>query len=226
MAVNFSLINEIDELQDIFSKYGALALEKQGNLARIVGDAEPELDIEQGIVKFGDLTFPIQLIGYLNPNEFQWSWAWDNDEIGFPDELIVEAKEIKEFGQEYNISQFIEPMFSSGIDEAHILSMTVSSIFDNDAYCAVNYGNFIFFVTVKGDNISSINDTDEFVNVFNDFHRKFEVTHKIALESYAALKGYEYKEKKDFSLVKIGEDRVIVGFSERGNVNNIKPIKP
>ena len=55
MEGNFSLISKSDDLQDIFAKYGAFALEKQGNLAKIVGDVEPELDIEKGIVSFGDM---------------------------------------------------------------------------------------------------------------------------------------------------------------------------
>ena len=82
MEGNFSLISKSDDLQDIFAKYGAFALEKQGNLAKLVGDVEPELDIEKGIVSFGDMEFPIQLIGFLNPEmEFlsfpspQSNWA-------------------------------------------------------------------------------------------------------------------------------------------------------
>ena len=49
MEVNSLLIEENDDLQDLFSKYGALALEKQGILLGLVGSAEPELDIEKGI---------------------------------------------------------------------------------------------------------------------------------------------------------------------------------
>ncbi len=140
---NFSLIGERDNLQEIFTKYGAVALEKQGNLAKIVGDEEPELDIEKGIVSFSDKEFPVQLIGFLNPNTFEWSWAWDNEEIGFPEELLEEARAVKEFGEEYNIPQFTEAQVELGIGEAHIMAMTISSIFENDAYCAPIFGDFI-----------------------------------------------------------------------------------
>ena len=92
MEVNSLLIEENDDLQDLFSKYGALALEKQETLGALVGDAEPELDIEKGVVKFNDKEFSIQLIGFLDPDEDTWSWAWDNEDIGFPEDLIEEAK--------------------------------------------------------------------------------------------------------------------------------------
>lgn len=222
MEANFSLVGENDDLQDLFSKYGALALEKQENLSKLVGDNEPELEIEEGIVKFEDKKFPIQLLGFLDPDEYSWSWAWDNEEIGFPEELIREAKEVKEFGETNNIVQFKESMFAASFDEAHILAMTVSSLFGDDAYCAVNYGSFVFFVTIKSDEIPSSNDPEEFANIINDFHRRFEVNHLKALESYAVLKGYEFKDRDDFALVKIGDDKIIVGLTERRNIQSIK----
>ena len=198
MEVNSLLIEENDDLQDLFSKYGALALEKQEILSSIVGDAEPELDIEKGIVRFGDKEFPIQLIGFLDPDEDTWSWAWDNEDIGFPEGLIEEAKAIKEFGQEQNVPQFYENVFSANLAEAHILTMTVSSLFSNDAYCAVNY---------------------------NDFHRKFEVNHLKALRGYAEIKGYEYKYRDEFCVVKVGDDTIVVTLTERKNIYTIKIIR-
>ena len=226
MESNFSLVGENDDLQDLFSKYGALALEKQENLSKLVGDNEPELEIEEGIVKFEDKKFPIQLLGFLDPDEYSWSWAWDNEEIGFPEELIREAKEVKEFGETNNVVQFKESMFAASFDEAHILAMTVSSLFGDDAYCAVNYGSFVFFVTLKSDEIPLSNDPDEFANIINDFHRRFEVNHLKALESYAVLKGYEFKDRDDFALVKIGDDKIIVGLTERRNIQQKTAKRP
>lgn len=225
MEINSLLIEENDDLQDLFSKYGALALEKQEILSGLVQDAEGELDIEKGIVKFNDKEFPIQLIGFLDDDESTWSWAWDNEEIGFPEELIEEAKAVKEFGEKQNIPQFSENVFSASFAEAHILSMTVSSLFNNDAYCAVNYGSFIFFVTIESDELELSEDPDVFAKVINDFHRRFEVNHRKALQSYAELKGYEYKERDDFALVKAGEDRVVIGLTERKNIQSIKVIR-
>ena len=202
-----------------------MALEKQEILSSIVGNAEPELDIEKGIVRFGEKEFPIQLIGFLDPDEDTWSWAWDNEDIGFPEDLIEEAKAIKEFGQEQNVPQLFENVFRASLTEAHILNMTISSLFSNDAYCAVNYGSFVFFVTIESDEIELIDNPDVFANVINDFHRRFEVNHRIALKSYAELKGYEYKERDDFSLIKAGEDRIVVGLTERKNIQSIKVIR-
>jgi hypothetical protein len=40
-----------------------------------------------------------------------------------------------------------------------------------------------------------------------------------------ASKGYEYKERYDFSLIKAGEDRIVVGLTERKNIQSIKVIR-
>ena len=225
MELNSLLIEENDDLQDLFSKYGALALEKQEILSSIVGNAEPELDIEKGIVRFGEKEFPIQLIGFLDPDENTWSWAWDNDDIGFPEDLIEEAKAVKEFGEKQNIPQLVENVFNASLTEAHILNMTISSIFNNDAYCAVNYGSFVFFVTIESDEIEISDDIDVFANIINDFHRKFEVNHLKALRGYALNKGYEYKYRDEFCIVKVGDDTIVVTLTERKNIYTIKIIR-
>ena len=46
-----------------------------------------------------------------------------------------------------------------------------------------------------------------------------------ALKSYAELKGYEYKERDDFSLVKVGDDRIVFALTERKNIERIKVLK-
>ena len=52
-------IEKDDSFKMILSKYGALALDKQENLSELIGDAEGDLDIEKGIIAFGDIEFPV-----------------------------------------------------------------------------------------------------------------------------------------------------------------------
>ncbi len=225
MTNYFNLISEYDEFEDIFSKLGALALEKQGNLNKLVGEENPDLDIEKGIVSFGDYEFPIQIISGFNPEENLFFWTWDNEGIGFPEKIIEESKNIKIFGEEHNIPQYMTPMFNTDFKGANIIVMSICSLFNDDSYCAINYGDFIFFVTIQSDEIPSFEDADEFLNIYYDFFRNFEVDNITALEYYAKLKGYGYKYRDDFAVIKIGDDRVIVAFSDMGSVSSIKVLK-
>ena len=98
-------------------------------------------------------------------------------------------------------------------------------LFSNDAYCAVNYGGFVFFVTIESDEIEISDDIDLFANIINDFHRKFEVNHLKALRGYAEIKGYEYKYRDEFCIVKVGDDTIVVTLTERKNIYTIKIIR-
>ena len=84
-------IEQGDSFKIILSKYGALALDKQENLSELIGETVGDLDIENGIVTFGDIEFPAQVLGFYMQDANQWSWAWDNEDI-FGNELIEAAK--------------------------------------------------------------------------------------------------------------------------------------
>lgn len=222
-------ITEEDDLQTIFTNYGAYALDKQENLADLIGDKKGELDIENGILSFADnLKFPVQLLGYLSLDEKKFSWAWDNGEIGFPEPLITESKKVKELGEEYSISQFTTPMFDADLEECHFLAMTIISLFDDSAYYVAEVGNFAFFVTINSDNIPEDNSIDRFEFIYYNFQKNYNVNGKKAFEGYAILKGYPRNvyDEDDFQVAIIGEDKIMIGYSKRGNVNLIKTFKP
>lgn len=216
-------IKDSDSFQTIFTKYGAMALDKQENLGQIIGANVGKLHIDEGTISFGDdLTFPVQILGSLANDTNKWHWAWDNKDIGLPEDIIQESIKIKEFGEKQNITQFTTNIFDADLLEAHIISMTASGIFNDDAYYAVNFDEIIFFVTIKSNKIPKDETIERFVHVFNKFNKEFDVKSKLAFESYTKLRGYEYKERDEFSVAKIGQSRVIVGFTERGNVTHIQ----
>lgn len=214
-------IEDSDSFQTIFTKYGALALDKQESLSEVIGDDVGNLDIEKGTISFGDSEFPIQIIGILSKGTNKWYWAWDNEDIGFPQDSIKEASEIKKIGEEHDIAQFTTNVFDADLLEAHLIAMAVSGIMDDGAYYAVDQDEVVFFVSIT-DKIPRDNSIERFINVYNKFQKEFDVKPRLAFEGYSKLRGYKYKEKEEFSVAKMGESRVIVGFTDRGNVTHIQ----
>ena len=90
-------IEEGDSFKILLSKYGAIALDKQENLSELIGDEAGDLDIEKGTLTFGNIEFPVQILGFYMQDTQQWSWAWDNEDI-FGGDLIKSANEIKAIG--------------------------------------------------------------------------------------------------------------------------------
>ena len=210
-----------DSFKMVLSKYGALALDKQENLSELIGDVEGDLDIEKGIITFGEIEMPVQILGFFQEELNQWAWAWDNEDI-FGKALIKSANEIKAIGDEFDISEFKSPIVGADFNACHTLAMTASAIVDADAYYIVSEEGIDIIVSIFSDLIKENNSVEKFKDTFDTFQKNFKVYSKIALEAYTYFKGYVYKPHDNFSVVKIGESRIIIGFTERGNVNTIQ----
>ncbi len=215
-------IEKEDTFKMVLSKYGALALDKQGNLSDLIGETIGDLDIEKGIISFGDMELPIQILGFFSPDSKQWSWAWDNESIGFDDSLIQSARQMKAIGDEFDIPEFKLPVLNADINDCHALAMTTIAILDLDGYYAVSEEGLDIFVAIESDLVKENNSALKFRNIFHIFQRDFKIYPKIAFESYTKLKGHIFKPHEEFAVAKIGESRIIVGFSERGNVTHIQ----
>ena len=70
----------------------------------MIGGVGGELDIEKGIVSFGDIELPAQILGFFSKDSKQWCWAWDNEEI-FGKALIKSSVEMKAIGDEFDIKE-------------------------------------------------------------------------------------------------------------------------
>lgn len=212
-----------DNFKSILSKFGCLAFDRQENLSELIGDLEGELDLDTGILTFNeDIQFPVQILGFFTEDFNQWSWAWDNEDIGFDENFIESAKKIQEIGLEYNIKEFTTPVFETKFDDCHIWAMAACGILEMDAYYAVNMDNIDIFVAIKSDLIKRNDSVEKFRDTYYLFQKNFNVFPKLAFEGYTKLKGYIFKEKEEFCVAKIGEDRIIAGFTERGNLTHIQ----
>lgn len=213
-------IEQGDSFKIILSKYGALALDKQENLSELIGETVGDLDIEKGVLTFDDIEFPVQILGFYLQDARQWSWAWDNEDI-FGSDLIVSSNEIKAIGEEFDIKELSSPVLNADYNDCHTLAMVASGVLGMDAYYSVSKEGLEIFVLIKSDLIEEISFPKKFRDTFYTFQKNFNIYPRIAFEAYTKLKGYIYKPHDDFALAKIGEARVMAGFTERGNVTRL-----
>lgn len=213
-------IEQGDSFKVVLSKYGALALDKQENLSELIGEIIGDLDIEKGTITFDDISLPIQILGFYMQESKQWSWAWDNEDI-FGKDLIKSSNEIKTIGEKFNIDEFTSPILNADFNDCHTLAMASTCLMDMDAYYGVSEEGIDIFVLIKSELIKENNSVKKFRDTFYTFQKNFNIYPKIAFESYTKLKGYGFKPHDDFYLAKIGESRVMAGFTERGNVTRI-----
>lgn len=213
-------IEQDDTFKMVLSKYGALALDKQENLSSLIGETKGDLDIEKGTISFGDMEFPIQILGFYTEDLKQWAWAWDNEDI-FGSTIIQSARQIKAIGDEFDLVELKSPILQTDFDASHTLAMVATAVLNLDAYYAVSEDGLDIFVAIEAGNIEENNSVRKFRDTFYNFQKNYRIYPKIAFEAYTKLKGYGYKPHDDFALAKIGEGRVMAGFTERGNVTRI-----
>ena len=213
-------IEKGDSFKTVLSKYGAIALDKQENLSELIGETPGELDLEKGVISFGDIELPVQVLGFYTDELKQWAWAWDCEEI-FGNSLIQSARQIKAIGDEFELIELNSPLIQTDFDACHRLAMVAVGVLDLDAYYAVSEDGLDIFVAIESDLIKQNNSVVKFRDTFYTFQKNFKIYPKIAFEAYTKLKGYGYKPHEDFALAKIGESRVMAGFTQRGNVTRI-----
>ena len=215
------VIREGDSFKVVLSKYGALALDKQENLSELIGDVEGDLDLENGMLIFEDIKLPIQVLGFYREDLKQWSWAWDSEEI-FGADLIRAASEMKQAGIDAGIPEFSTPVLQADFNDCHTLAMATIGILDFDAYYAVNEEGLDIFVAIEKGNVPEVDSVEKFKDTFYTFQKNFNIYPKIAFDAYTKLKGHGIKHHDDFDIACLGESRIIVGFTERGNVKTIQ----
>lgn len=226
MISGIEILEDNDDFIDIFTKTGALAYEKQRILNELLEGDTGNLNIEEKVLEFKNYTFPIQILGTLSLNDNMWYWAWDNQDIGFSDDIIQDAKKIREIGDKYNLTEFNNKMLSNvDIDSIHTILMPTSTLIDADAYYGAQEGDLVIFVAIHSEELELIDDIDVFARIYNNFVRDYKVKAVKALEGYSKFKEYEFRDEIEFAVVKTKQQRIIVGFSEQGNLTNIQTMK-
>jgi hypothetical protein len=100
--------------------------------------------------------------------------------------------------------------------------MATVGILDFDAYYAVNEEGLDIFVAIEKGNVPEVDSVEKFKDTFYTFQKNFNIYPKIAFDAYTKLKGHGIKHHDDFDIACLGESRIIVGFTERGNVKTIQ----
>lgn len=221
------ILEDDDNFKTALSKFGCIAFDRQANLGDLIGEAEGDLDLENGILTFpNDISFDVQVLGYYSEDLSQWSWAWDNESVGFDEKLIEDACKIRDIAEKHKWDQFLVPVFKTDYNYCHTWAMIATTILGWDAYYSYEVDGLNIFLLIKSDLIKENNSPLKFRDTYIAFCKNFDVDHKLVFEAYTKLKGYSFKDGGEFHVAKIDEARIITGFTERGNLTHVQLLDP
>lgn len=145
------------------------------------------VDFETGQLVFGDKSYPVQFLGSESNSSNTWKWGWDNIN-GFNASLIELANEMRSLGEKWNLEPLCVADFE--LDDTfngHTLAIVVCGVSKNN-YCYYRgpHGGDAVLMAFSDVSNSVFNPVDvhKFVSVTMDCIQKFQVNHKIFIESF------------------------------------------
>lgn len=215
---------EMMNYDTLLEEYAGVAFEKQYNLAEIIGNNDWQIDMNTGMISFGENhSFPMQILGSYAFDSETWLWAWANEASNIPENLLIEANELKKLGEDRNIEFLTMPEYKMESTDVHSLGLIASGKFGSSAYYAGNYGSGILLVTLKSEDVDNIpyNEQARILTVFSEIIKIFAVNHKRALKNYLEAKGYAIQENGNkYEATK--EDKTInAEFDEKDRLVNL-----
>ncbi|HWS31583.1 MAG TPA: hypothetical protein VN408_02445 [Actinoplanes sp.] len=131
---------------DLFAQHVATGMARQLALADLLGDRGWQLDLNEGMVTFGeDLRFPVQLLGTESHSDGTWLWAWANSGSNLDPGLLQLAGWLREHGRLEGVRELTEPTLRLDRIDGHRLSLVASGLTGRSYYRGTYPGGAIFF---------------------------------------------------------------------------------
>ncbi|MFC4220372.1 DUF6882 domain-containing protein [Flagellimonas marina] len=185
--------SDFDNFQDLVEQNAGLSFEKQMIFGDVIGSSAWKLDMGKGNISFGNLEFPIQIIGSLAFDNNSWMWGWANTQSGIPENLLKQSNQLKQIGENKNIQELVDGHYNVEEGFEHKIGMLACGLFKAKSYYCANYGQGTLVVTIDDNNIPEI-DKNRLEKVMTNFPQLIcgiDLNHKNAFQNYLIDRDFE-----------------------------------
>jgi hypothetical protein len=100
--------------EEWFIKHGAASYDKQLYFRAMFGKAGWSLDLGTGVLALRrpheePQQLYVQVLGTQSDDSGTWLWSWANDALGLAEPLLAAAREMRAFGEQAGVREFVEP---------------------------------------------------------------------------------------------------------------------
>ena len=136
----------MSSFDDLFTHHVATGMARQLALADLLGARGWQLDLNAGMVTFGDdLRYPVQLLGTESHGDGTWLWAWANTGSNLDPSLLQLAGWLREHGRIEGVRELTEPSMRLDRVDGHRLALIASGLTGRPYYRGSYNGGAIFF---------------------------------------------------------------------------------
>jgi hypothetical protein len=216
----------METFKDLLARHLALSLAKQQALAEYLGDHRGRLRLERGVVDFGRCrVFPLQLLGTEVEKDNTWIWAWADPLGEFPEEILLDAERLREYGLRQDIPMLIEPRLPLADIAGHALALAASGVCGADAYYrAPSAGGAVYFLLHEAPlDLDFTGRPDLIVSCLRRAVQLFEVDHRAVTRAWMRNLSLEVEELPSRLLARQeGRPFLLVRFDEGGRISDIE----
>lgn len=198
LAINYSQYSRPE--QTLIEKFGAVAFDKQMDIAEAIGENSWSLDMKNGKISFGEkIEFSFKILGSFSRTSNVWNWAWANEEAENYDVSLNHAYEMKSLGEKQNVDFLRQGSFEATNIDLHLVGLTASGLLKTTGYYIADYGDGAMVFTIQNNEIpkNTGKESERIITVFNQLISDFDVNQKLALKYYLAEKDYEIVEGRN-----------------------------
>ncbi|SNR14834.1 DUF6882 domain-containing protein [Tenacibaculum jejuense] len=209
---------------DLLYENAGLSFEKQIIFNEITGDSSWNINLNEGKLYFGELSFPIQVIGSLSFNDYSWMWGWANAKSGIPENLLVKANELKSFGEKHQIEEFIDGHFYVEEGFEHKMGMIAVGLLNADAYFCANYGQGTMVIAINSETIPKIefDRLEKIPTTFPQLIGAIELDHKASFISYMESRKLDISAENNTIIASRNGKKIIASFDDLSRLKNLQ----
>lgn len=194
---HFQYLHKSDavDFQDLFEQNAGLSFEKQMIFADTIGSNGWQFDMDKGTIAFGELEFPVQVIGSFAYGSSSWMWEWANTQNDTPENLLTLSRKLKQLGDKQHIYELSEKRFNTEPGIEHKIGMLVCGLFDAKAYYCADYGQGVMVITIDDERIAKV-DKDKLEKVpalIPQLISAMDLNHKNMIKNYLIDRDFKLK---------------------------------
>ena len=213
----------------LLNRHAAIALEGQGNLGELIGERNWNVDLQAGVIEFGDdLRIAVQEMGTYSHQGGDWMWIWANEQADTADDVMRDARDLRERGERAGASWLTEPRREMAFNDLHRLGVMIGGLTGADAYFVGDYGSGAVLLTLRDERIRNMRPRDaaaeaaRMLTYFPQVLGVFDLDHRAAWRAYAGAKGFAVTEHgAEIHATRAAQD-IVASFDEQGRLTNLR----
>jgi hypothetical protein len=182
----------MNSLTKYLETYALISLEKQEKFSRLIGEHSAEIDIDSGRIRFSaSYEVPFQVLGTESDNTLTWLWAWADEQMELPHELMASSLQLKAWGERNGVREYTVPSMDIDKADGRLLSIIASAVCEAGCFYRDDYEGGALFLLLFDKSIERQPGFDSagLSRQFSDLMTSYQMNHRNAFVSYCRAKG-------------------------------------